>query len=326
MSRSPSCCGAKTCRLQVSSVIPQPWSSAPPSPPPLLLSLAWPQQPPSFLLPLSKPGPHLPWVRVSMCLAYLCACLKLKRPVCYHSVPLTAIMVSAWVYVCVCLHSWFCVACTGSTSQTRQLCSPTASQCVMRARPFDVRTSCSYRWTLYCFHLLFCQSTGYTHTHTHTKPDPKSNCCIDCHICDLLSSVCVCVCLVLTDPLSGCRDFVKATPRHYPFNVPLTADSSIYGTGPYLPIKPFIVWPGSMVAVTWFSHFLWGPSLYHGGGGGQSCPPSVFTKVWPTHKSITAGGILEIPQQRKRKWERDGGGGGRAYCIACNRPHSTALS
>lgn len=54
-----------------------------------------------------------------------------------------------------------------------------------------------------------------------------------------------------------------------------------------------------MVAVTWFSHFLWGPSLYHWGEGG--CPPSVFTKVWPTHKSIMASGILEIPPQSERK-------------------------
>lgn len=64
-------------------------------------------------------------------------------------------------------------------------------------------------------------------------------------------------------------------------------------------------------------------------GGGQSCPPSVFTKVWPTHKSIMAGGILEIPQQRERKREEEEEGVGEgdiAYCIACNRPHSTALS
>lgn len=43
------------------------------------------------------------------------------------------------------------------------------------------------------------------------------------------------------DPLSGCRDLLKATPSHYPFNVPLTVDSGIYGTGLYLAIKPFIV-------------------------------------------------------------------------------------
>lgn len=65
----------------------------------------------------------------------------------------------------VCLHSWCCATCKGSTSQTQQLCSPTASQCVMRARPLDVRTSCSYRWTPQRFHLC--------------SVDPKLNCSVD---------------------------------------------------------------------------------------------------------------------------------------------------
>lgn len=33
-------------------------------------------------------------------------------------------------------------------------------------------------------------------------------------------------------------------------------------------------------------------------GGGA---PSVFTKVWPTHKSIMASGVLEIPLQSEKK-------------------------
>lgn len=37
-----------------------------------------------------------------------------------------------------------------------------------------------------------------------------------------------------------------------------------------------------------------------------------------------ASGILEIPQQRERKTEE--GEGDVAYCIACNRLHSVALS
>lgn len=40
-------------------------------------------------------------------------------------------------------------------------------------------------------------------------------------------------------------------------------------------------------------------------GGGGGCPPSVFTKVWPTHKSIMASGILEIPPQSERKKGRE---------------------
>lgn len=94
-------------------------------------------------------------------------------------------------------------------------------------------------------------------------------------------------------------------PNHYPFNVFPPADSGIYGTALYLPIKPFIVSLSSMAAVTWFSHFLWGPSLYHWGED-KAAHHRCLPKYGPAHKSIMASGILEIPQQREETEEEGG--------------------
>ena len=127
----------------------------------------------TFFMLLSKQD--LPGCVCQHMLVYMCWNVWLfqglpetPQPVCYHPAPLTAVKVSLWVHASICLHSWFCTARIGSTSQTQQLCSPTKSQRVMKAWPFDVRTSRSYRWTLHCFLLLSVNILD-----RHQKLDPK---------------------------------------------------------------------------------------------------------------------------------------------------------
>lgn len=132
--------------------------------------------------------------------------------------------------------------------------------------------------------------------------------------------LCVCVCVFSKRTL-------LAPPNHYPFNVLPTADSSIYGTGLYLPIKPFIVQPSSMVAVTWFSHFLWGTFTISQRGEDKAahhrCLPKYGRLINP---SWPAAFWKYFSRGREREREREEGVSDVAYCIACNCPHSTALS
>lgn len=202
--------------------------------PPPLLPLPSSQLPHATLPLTGITSPRSACLRVCLGACLLLSLPETPRAVCYHSVPLAAFMVSVHAFVC-----------------TAGLCSPYRQhQPNPTAVLPDSEPMCNEGPTLRCENKLqlsmntaslpppFCQSTGYTQ-----KPWPKvklfyrSQC-----RCFTMLSVRASVCVFSKKSfLMAAWIFVKAPPDHYPFNVLPTADSSIYGTGLYLPIKPFIV-------------------------------------------------------------------------------------
>lgn len=202
ISKALLCCGAKVCHIQVSSV-----------------HLRSDQQPnllhphtdrwlgPSNCFPPEAFKPRFSWICRS---AYVCSsalvslgagsqtastCLLPLCSSCSHC----GFCLS--VYLFAQLFSFF-AADIGSTIQTQQLWSPTAGRCVMRARPFNVRTSCSYQWILNGTHLL----SGWQR---HIYRAQKIN---DLHYCALLTSTSVCGSFLKKNLLGGCRDFSWKAP------------------------------------------------------------------------------------------------------------------
>lgn len=150
ISRSLLCCGPKACRIQVSSLHLQNDQQ-----PNLLHPHTYRWLSPSNCFPPDAFEPRSSWIFRS---AYACSSVPVSLgagsqtaqtcllPLC-SSCSHCGFCLSVCVYLFAQLFSFF-AADIGSTIQTQQLWSPTASRCAMRARPFNVRTSCSYQCIL----------------------------------------------------------------------------------------------------------------------------------------------------------------------------------